>query len=81
LGLGEIALQFLLARFEPYHFGINLVSRAATQDQVHQHIQITVDLFDLCLGDSDGCASITPQPIGLARELVAKFGKQGGSIR
>lgn len=76
LGLGEVALQFLLARFEPYHLGVDLVSRAAAQDQVHQHIQITVDPFDLCFGGSDGRASITPQPIGFASELVAKLGKQ-----
>ncbi|WP_336969605.1 hypothetical protein [Sphingobium aromaticiconvertens] len=49
LGLGEVALQLLLACFQPYHFDVDLVCGAAAQDQVHQHIQIPVDLFDLCL--------------------------------
>jgi len=60
LGLGEVALQLLFARFETYHFGVDLVSGAAAQDQVHKHIQIPIDLFDLCLSAGYGCACIAP---------------------
>ncbi|WP_254798176.1 hypothetical protein [Sphingobium sp. AS12] len=60
LGLGEVALQLLFARFKTYHFGVDLVCGAAAQDQVHKHIQIPVDLFDLCLSAGYGCACIAP---------------------
>lgn len=76
-GIRHNFLQFPLAIVRGFHPGVDLGRSTALEDQVHEDVEIAVDLLDLDLGRLGRRSPLHALAIHFARKFAAELLEQG----